>query len=201
MFDAIVENIEPDRVTRYSIRCDGRLLSFADVLNLWQSDADFRDYFTKLLALSPFPAYRWETSVLTKSSASQTFQFVLLNCPGFCLQATDQNAFRSFYTDDDADCGIVSFANLSGDATLIVPSPRTSIDAYGHLAAFVRLAPKPQLDAFWRVVSTSFKTQIGDKPLWLSTAGGGVAWLHVRIDSQPKYYGFLPYKSAKGNQN
>ncbi|MGI9175867.1 MAG: DUF6940 family protein [Rhodothermales bacterium] len=24
--------------------------------------------------------------------------------------------------------------------------------------------------------------------MWLSTAGGGVSWLHVRLDSRPKYY-------------
>ncbi len=27
-----------------------------------------------------------------------------------------------------------------------------------------------------------------------STAGGGVSWLHVRLDSWPKYYGYAPYK-------
>ncbi len=37
---------------------------------------------------------------------------------------------------------------------------------------------------------------IGHTPLWLSTAGGGVAWLHVRLDSRPKYYGYSPYKTA-----
>jgi hypothetical protein len=34
------------------------------------------------------------------------------------------------------------------------------------------------------------------KPVWLSTAGAGVSWLHVRLDDQPKYYGFALYRSA-----
>jgi hypothetical protein len=84
--------------------------------------------------------------------------------------------------------------SLGGDAQLIVPSPRTEISAYGHLAAFLRQAPQRQLDAFWRVVSTAVQSRIGEKPLWLNTAGGGVAWLHVRLDSRPKYYGYAPYK-------
>lgn len=31
-------------------------------------------------------------------------------------------------------------------------------------------------------------------PIWLNTAGGGVAWLHIRLDHRPKYYRYLPYK-------
>ncbi len=38
---------------------------------------------------------------------------------------------------------------------------------------------------------------ISDRPIWLSTAGGGVAWLHVRLDSTPKYYGYAPYRDSK----
>lgn len=31
-------------------------------------------------------------------------------------------------------------------------------------------------------------------PLWVSTSGLGVSWLHVRLDSRPKYYTYAPYK-------
>ena len=37
--------------------------------------------------------------------------------------------------------------------------------------------------------------RIDAHPVWLSTAGHGVAWLHVRLDSQPKYYRYRPYVS------
>lgn len=196
MFDATVETIDPNRITRYTLTRDAAPLSFSDVLDLWQKDANFRNYFTQLLADSPFAAYRWETPALTTSNATQAFQFVLLNTPGFCARETDRTAFSSHFTADDTDHGVVAFANLGGDATLVVPSPRTTIEAYGHLAAFIRLAPKPQIDALWRIVSNAVKTRIGRTPLWLSTAGGGVAWLHVRIDSRPKYYGYSPYTTA-----
>jgi len=38
--------------------------------------------------------------------------------------------------------------------------------------------------------------QISDRPTWLSTAGLGVYWLHLRLDSRPKYYRYQPYKAA-----
>jgi hypothetical protein len=31
-------------------------------------------------------------------------------------------------------------------------------------------------------------------PLWVSTSGLAVPWLHLRLDARPKYYGFEPYK-------
>lgn len=196
MFQAAVHEIESNRVTRYAIHCNGKVLTFADVLDLWEADADFRSDFTQLLVDSPFGAFRWETPALTKQTAQRPFEFVLLSSPSFQGRATDADTFQSFFISSDVNAGIVAFASLKGDATLIVPSPRTSDDVYGHLASFLRKGPKQQTDALWQVVSTQVRAKLTDKPLWLSTAGGGVAWLHVRIDSRPKYYGYEPYRVA-----
>lgn len=38
--------------------------------------------------------------------------------------------------------------------------------------------------------------RLGAKPVWLSTAGAGVPWLHVRLDDHPKYYGYALYRSG-----
>lgn len=38
--------------------------------------------------------------------------------------------------------------------------------------------------------------RVGTRPVWLSTAGAGVAWLHVRLDDRPKYYSYRPYTLA-----
>jgi hypothetical protein len=45
----------------------------------------------------------------------------------------------------------------------------------------------------WRNVGETMQQRITDRPVWLNTAGGGVSWLHVRLDSWPKYYRFRPY--------
>ena len=41
------------------------------------------------------------------------------------------------------------------------------------------------------------EARIGIQPIWLSTAGMGVPWLHVRLDSRPKYYAFGPYRDDR----
>lgn len=196
MYDAVIHDIEHNRIAKYLLTRHDTPLTYSEVLDLWRDDTDFRNFYTQLLADSPFAAYRWETPPLTQSSLANPFEFVLINSPWFCSRPTDDKAFENYFT-EDADKGIVSFANLSGDATLIVPSPRIDVDVYGHLAAFIRNAPSSQIDAFWCVISTTVKSMVGDTPLWLSTAGGGVAWLHVRLDSYPKYYGYSPYRQSE----
>jgi hypothetical protein len=87
--------------------------------------------------------------------------------------------------------------NLRRDATLIVPTPMKEASAYGHLASFVRNGPEEQRHALWRTVGLTMTRLVNPKPIWLSTAGGGVTWLHVRIDQRPKYYGYQPYQSTE----
>jgi hypothetical protein len=60
----------------------------------------------------------------------------------------------------------------------------------------VRQGPPEQVHELWRVVAASMEARLGTEPTWLSTAGMGVSWLHVRLDSQAKYYGYAPYRNG-----
>lgn len=196
MFDTATQIIEPNRVTRYRISDNRAVLSYSNVLDLWQTDQEFRTYLITVLHDSPFSAYRWETPAVSQKTIDRPFEFVLINTPGFATRRVDSDTYAEYFTDDDADAGIVVFPNLRHDATLIVPSPRTSDHAYGHLAAFIRNAPEEQIHSMWCCIGKEVRSLIGTNSLWVSTAGGGVAWLHVRLDSRPKYYGHTPYKIA-----
>jgi hypothetical protein len=78
---------------------------------------------------------------------------------------------------------------------LIAPAPvAREVDVYVNLARFVRGAPARQVDALWREVGVRMEAAVGAAPVWLSTAGGGVDYLHVRIDPRPKYYRYGPYR-------
>ena len=51
--------------------------------------------------------------------------------------------------------------------------------------------PQAQAAAFWAKVGSTYESlvaQKGDRPVWLSTEGSGVPWLHVRMDARPKYH-------------
>ncbi|QDU19736.1 DUF6940 family protein [Urbifossiella limnaea] len=135
--------------------------------------------------------FRWETPSVTADTVSRPFEYVVLDTPGLA-RAADPEAFAEYFP--RAADGVVEFTNLGGDAVLIAPSPVADRSAYGHLGAFVRHAPETQRDALWRAVGEAMARRIGAKPVWLSTAGAGVPWLHVRLDDRPKYYGFAPYR-------
>jgi hypothetical protein len=78
---------------------------------------------------------------------------------------------------------------------MVVPCPIGPVNAYGHLASFVRNAPEQQIHDLWQAVADAMARRIATKPVWLSTAGAGVSWLHVRLDDRPKYYGHAPFRN------
>lgn len=187
------ETLSDAKTIRYSLSDNQQSVSFAQVIDAWQHDPEFRIAFNTLLAESEFVAFRWETPGISTDTVERPFEFVLLNAPALDRHV-DSSPFASHFRDDQA---VVAFRNLGGDALLIVPCPQTTDDAYGHLAAFVRSAPASQQDSFWQLVGEQMSENLDTSPIWLSTAGMGVAWLHVRLDARPKYYGHLPYRSIQ----
>jgi hypothetical protein len=194
MWTARSEQLARGRLLKVAIEQDAAPVSYAEVLRRWQDDADFRTWFNGLLADAPFAAFRWETPPLTTATVNRPFEFVLLDSPGL-ERPPDADAFAEHFG-GAAPAGVVAFANLGKDAILVVPYPGDAPTAYGHLAAFVRQAPEPQRHALWQAVGAAVRRRLGARPVWLSTAGAGVAWLHVRLDDRPKYYGHAPYREA-----
>jgi hypothetical protein len=180
---------------RIEIDFDSTPVTYGEVLRRWQNDADFRTLFNGLLADSPFSAFRWETPPISSATTNRPFEFVLLNCPGL-EGAPDVDAFSEHFR-GMSDGGVAEFPNLGKDAIMVVPCPSGPLTAYSHLAAFVRRAPEPQRHELWKLVGAVAERRLGPKPVWLSTAGAGVSWLHIRLDDRPKYYGHAQYRHAK----
>lgn len=195
MWSATRESLGDGSVNHYKVQWDGRPMSYEAALQHWQSDWGFRTYFNDLLAAAPFSAYRWETPALTASNTQRQFEFVLIDSPGL-VRTPEPTAFAEHFHVDGSPSHVVAFPNLGKDAILIVPPPQGPDAWYGHLAAFVRHAPEGQRQALWLEVGNQMEQRLNDQPVWLSTAGAGVAWLHVRLDDRPKYYGHGEYKKS-----
>src|SRR5262245_50563091 len=185
MWNVITEQLWNGRALKVAARFDSAPVSYAQVIRHWQTDEVFRKFFVALLAEAPFTAFRWETPPVTAGSVSRAFEFVLLDSPELA-RAPDPEPFVMHFR-NAADARVVSFPNLGHDATLVVPCPLGGHEAYAHLAAFVRRAPEPQVHSLWQRVGSTMEQSLGPASLWLSTAGAGVPWVHVRLDSRPKY--------------
>jgi hypothetical protein len=188
------ERLADGRILKVAVGLDSSPVSFAEVLRRWQHDADFRSAFMAPLADAPFSAFRWETPPITLTTMNRPFEFVLLDSPSLAREP-DPDAFAEHFG-GAAEGGVIEFPNPRKDAILVVPRPDGPPSAYGHLAAFVRQAPEPQRHALWESVGGAMGRRLGAAPVWLSTAGAGVPWLHVRLDDRPKYYGYGPYRES-----
>ena len=175
-----------------TVRIKAQETSFADLLQSWVANPDRCMAFSAFLADMPWPAFRWELPALDCRRMDQPFECVVVDSPEIAVPA-DPRPFHEHL----AAAGerlVIQFENLGGDAELIVPCPVADAAHYSHLGVFVRNAPADQQVALWQCVGQAMLGRVGTQPLWLNTAGGGVAWLHVRIDQRPKYYAHAPYQ-------
>ena len=186
--DTSITILQDGRVRRMALLGDGKVLSFDDVLTGWRSGEDFRRFFIGVLADAPYDAYFWETPPATQASQAAPFEFIFADSPALAAMPADRNAFSEHFGSGEAVAG---FWNLGRDAYLVTPA-----HAYPHLAAFARAAPMDIQHQFWAAVGDAVSAQLSERPLWLSTSGLGIAWLHVRLDAAPKYYTHQPYWQA-----
>lgn len=196
MWEARSETLSSGRVQRVELRRSGERLCYAEVIELWRGDRGFREHFLSLLRDAPYEAYFWETPPVCRATLGRAFEFALVESRELAQVSAEPQVFRSHFESAAPGLPVVCFPNQSGDAVLAVPRPLAPAPVYAHLAAFVRAAPPAQVHALWQAVGAAMQERVGEQPIWLSTAGLGVFWLHLRLDSRPKYYRHLPYKSS-----
>ena len=177
----------------------GRELTRAELLAGLGSSRELRAFLTSTLATARPKAFFWELPPWTARTMGEPFELAIIDAPTLALATPDPSPFASELAEGAAGADVIAFSNLGGDATLVVPRPRAPHEVYAHLASFVRGAPAEQIDALWRRVAKEVALHLeeeGERPLWISTAGLGVSWLHVRLDARPKYYRYAVYKRA-----
>jgi len=165
---------------------------------------------SSLIASSSYASLFFETPGTSwQSSDEDQFEFVIGDKPALRLAEGKPN--RAAYAEHfkaslekNRENGVCSFANPRGDAILVSPLPQSNVDdtVYSHLAVFLRKARKSQVEEFWRLSASRYLEKLkskhdkwddGDARAWFSTHGTGVFWLHLRLDSRPKYYSYRPF--------
>ncbi|MEE8344520.1 MAG: hypothetical protein V3R35_04240 [Woeseiaceae bacterium] len=170
-------------------------VSFGAYLKLLEEDQAFASWFTGLLAGADYEAFFWEHPPLSDANIDSGVEFVLLDSPALARLSSNPEPFRSHF-ERDRQGEIVSFRSLGGDAVLLAPRPSGPPEACVHLAAFVRQAAQSQIENLWRETGRAMRENLSERKLWLSTSGLGVSWLHIRLDSYPKYYQHRPYATV-----
>ena len=185
---------ESKRVQPFWLRDSTGRLSCENVIQLWRNNNEFNEWFSSELVSHSAKAVRWETPCLTRQDLNLDFEFVLVDSPRLDRRA-DQTPFAEKFASAETD-SVIAFPNLGRNAIMVVPTPGIDHTIYCHLLSFLRGGDKKQCNQLWRTVGEQMAIRVNDIPVWLSTAGGGVAWLHVRLDDQPKYYSYAPYRKS-----
>ncbi|MFK8018197.1 MAG: hypothetical protein AB8B86_00360 [Pseudomonadales bacterium] len=177
---------------KITIKEYGTPISRKQFLTLLANNKDFRAFFNTILAQISYESFRWETPLLSRYSQHEIFECVVLNAPDLKRPANKLPFADLFNRMQDQT--VASFPNLGNDALMILPKPLDEEASYSQIGDFVRRSPPEQWQTLWQLVGKSALDLISENPIWLNTAGAGVAWLHVRLDQQPKYYEHTPYK-------
>jgi hypothetical protein len=189
-----------------ALNAKGKTVSFQQWAQTMAASDEASDSLTKIIKDASCKALFFETPPANKETAlTQQFEFVLVDAPKLALFADGKPDPMPFSTQFEAcrDNSLAcAFENLGKDALLVAPkpvfSPESSATYHAHLASFVREAPANQVQSVWSLVASNLLQRWIDKnlePVWLSTSGTGVAWLHFRMDARPKYYTHQPYKT------
>lgn len=193
MFRVEKQVLAESKIHKYIIFQNDNQLSFANFLSCLIGNKEFREFYNQILVNSEFDAFFWENPPCSIENLNQDYEFVLVKSKIFSKLKADSKTFSKHFIEDKS---AVDFPNLGKNAQLIVPTPKSELESYTHLGDFVRNALNEQIHDFWQLVGKVYKSEINQGKRWLSTHGLGVHWLHVRVDTVPKYYHFKAYKFA-----
>lgn len=178
---------------RVYLRLREKPLHFFELLQLLTDSDPFADWYSELLRETGPRAFFWEHPPLTHAGLENQVEFVMLDAPALARRRPDHSSFAGQFA--AARNGVAVFDSLGGDARLLAPCPPTPDSDYAHFGAFLRNAPATQIRALWQHTGREVSRLLSTEPLWLSTSGLGVSWLHIRLDTRPKYYQHRPYKT------
>lgn len=186
-----------------------RYLSYKNFIeNLLQENENFLKVFFESLedATWELDNYFWECIPVSRETIDKRFEFVVTKSISLERNEKRDQEFLTFkdHLVKSEDDHVTSFLNLGKDAILIVPIPKRinkrNFVQYKNISQFIMNSHKfpDQQISFWKEVAIRLNENLKDNiPLWLSTDGLGVNYLHVRIDFSPKYYSWKEYRKEE----
>ena len=198
------------------------IASWIDILRNSKSERDQFVQTLLLLPdnVLQWDAVFFETKGASKlNHETKSMEFVLVKAPAERFQRADSDTFQSQFSScstsnkNENYSHVCAFDSLRGDARLITPLPPSSsstnkhthndphIDDYTDILSFVRSVSYSPLNAIvmdhlLQLTLREYHKLLNMEPastVWLSTSGLGVSWLHIRLDSRPKYYSYREF--------
>lgn len=161
-----------------------------DFFGLLISSESFRNQIIQIFLESKFVNVFWEFPPYSTSTTQNMAEFAFVTTSNF--DKANSSSF-SEYLKGKKDGEIVMFKNPSGDTDLItINSSNTNNQTFCHIMEFMTNATYENKHNLLKKIGEEMIKHTNGKnaknPIYLSTHGHGVPWLHVRICNKPKYY-------------
>lgn len=179
-------------VTHYHLYLEDQPLTHRQVHQLWLEEDSFALFYSKLILDAGYSGFCWETPAIRLKNLDEIHEFVVIQSNAHSNIIQNWGAFTEHFQSKKL---ATSFMNLGKNGRMVSPVPDTSFNG-ASIASFLKTASDKRLIALWRLVGKEVLGSITHSPIWLSTAGLGVSWLHIRIDTRPKYYRYMPYRES-----
>ena len=183
-----------ERAVKLAVEEAGSILTFREVFERWQVDPAFADFYAAGMIEQIGDAFFWEHPPLVATQLDEQYEVVLHKASSFEGRQPNEQAFAAHFAADQA---VAVFDNLGKNARLIVPTRIGTSEIYKHLGVFLANADKAQVRSLLQETGRQvLKSLENGQRIWLNTSGLGVIWLHVRLDTRPKYYKTKAYKNT-----
>lgn len=199
---------------RYTFYDDFRRMSVYDVVDQWLNSSDFCDFFTSVLNDTTLAAYFLEMAPFPldeKQMAAREFELVTVFSRPLAKAKPDPQPFMNHL--EECRGYVANFTSLGGYTMLVVPCLPNKRESWKHYTSIRPFVGRTQKNSFrhtqqrllWQKVAQCVLGMVDRNaecaahsdtapPLWISTSGLEVSWLHVRMDLKPKYISYKPYK-------
>ena len=197
--DIIAANFTPlveNNAVRFRFLINGRRMTQFEAIDGLVNSPAIREAIRLVLVDPDLPeSYFFECPpVLSLEDAhTKDFEFVIIPAPELenCGPARPDMFSEHFL----GLAPFVAFLSLNKDSVLVSPKPSPENLSFGqHLCSYMRNVSAEEGGQFLEYVGKSLLETAKSKKVYLSTSGLGVYWLHMRLDSKPKYYHHLPYR-------
>ena len=169
-------------------------LSFRTVLIYWQDHPAFVEWYKSAIVDLGSSAFFWEHPPLKLNDLERDYECIIKKSNSFTARSINEAAFADYFQQGES---VAVFPNLGRNAMLVVPTKKRDAATYKHLGAFLANADAAQQNLLFEKVGNTLLEELKKgKQIWLNTAGLGVIWLHVRLDTRPKYYKTKRYRDS-----
>ncbi len=175
-----------------TIQDHGRALTVDELITGLVGRQELRALLTQDIREGGGQGCFFECAPMSPGRGEEVFRYVVLPSAAVAGLRPDPSPFRG-----KLGAPVNRFRNLSGGSWLIAPSPRAATDS-ANLSRFLQTAPESVIDALWVEAGLALADWLERRrrKVWLSTSGLGVSWLHLRLDSRPKYITHQPYRES-----